>query len=118
MDTEASRHSSRVTGATRPDPVTGEPPIISIVVPTYNRAHLLPRLLRSLLRQTDMRFDLVVVDDGSVDCTPDVVGEFGGQFGGRLTALRHSGNHGCNAARNAGVRAARAAWCLFVDIYF
>ncbi len=92
-----------------------EYPIISIVVPTYNRAHLLPRLFHSLLRQSDRRFELVVVDDGSTDFTLQVLQQFRWRFGGRLVWVRHPGNHGVNAARNTGVRAARTAWCLFVD---
>lgn len=90
-------------------------PIISIVVPTYNRAHLLRRLLDSLLQQTDPRFELIVVDDGSTDPTPELVEEFRPRLNRRLIFIRHPTNLGCNAARNTGVRASRTAWCLFVD---
>lgn len=92
-----------------------EHPVISIVLPTYNRAHLLPRLFHSLLWQSNRRFELVVVDDGSTDLTPRVIEEFRRRFGGRLVWVPHHGNRGCNAARNTGVCAAHTDWCLFVD---
>lgn len=90
-------------------------PMISIVVPTYNRAHLLPRLFNSLLQQTDMRYELIVVDDGSTDPTSALIDEFHLRFNTRLIFVRHPDNRGCNAARNTGVRAATTQWCLFVD---
>lgn len=90
-------------------------PIISIIVPTYNRAHLLRRLLNSLVQQTDPRFELIVVDDGSTDPTRELIEEFRPPLNRRLIFVRHPTNLGCNAARNTGVRASRTPWCLFVD---
>lgn len=90
-------------------------PIVSIVVPTYNRAHLLPRLFQSLLRQSESRFEVIVVDDGSTDLTSSVAEAFARRFQGRLIYVRHPDKRGCNAARNTGVRASSTEWCLFVD---
>ena len=52
------------------------PPLISIVVPTYNRAHTITRALDSILAQTYEHTELIVVDDGSSDNTVDVVGSY------------------------------------------
>lgn len=93
----------------------GDHPIISVVVPTYNRAHLLPRLFHSLLRQSESRFELIVVDDGSTDPTSCVIEKFVRLFQGRLIWVRHLSKRGCNAARNTGVCTANTDWCLFVD---
>ncbi len=50
--------------------------LVSIVLPTYNRAHLLPYAIRSVLNQSHTNLELIVVDDHSSDTTPDVVAEF------------------------------------------
>lgn len=51
-------------------------PLLTILTPTYNRGHLLGNCYRSLLAQTDMDFEWIVVDDGSMDNTPEVVSGF------------------------------------------
>jgi glycosyltransferase involved in cell wall biosynthesis len=54
---------------------SGAGPLVSIVVPTYNRAHLLPAAIESLRRQTWADFEIVIVDDGSKDGTAGVIAE-------------------------------------------
>ena len=49
---------------------------VTILTPTYNRAHTLPRLYESLTRQSDKRFQWFIVDDGSHDNTKNVVNNF------------------------------------------
>ena len=51
-------------------------PFVSVITPTYNRAHLLPHVSASLLKQTEERFHWIIVDDGSTDSTREVVQEF------------------------------------------
>ena len=51
-------------------------PLVSIVLPTYNRAHLLGHAIRSVLAQTHRNLELIVVDDNSKDETPSVVRSF------------------------------------------
>lgn len=87
-------------------------PAVSVVLPTYNRAHLLPRAIQSVLDQTYTDFELLVVDDGSTDETPAVMGSFTDD---RIRYIRYEPNRGANAARNVGIRAARAPYIAFQD---
>ena len=48
-------------------------PIVSVIIPTYNRTNLVGRAIQSVLNQTYQDFELIVVDDGSVDSTEEVV---------------------------------------------
>ncbi len=57
-------------------PATSGSPTVSVVVPTYNRAEWLGNTLRSVLKQTFIDFELIVVDDGSTDDTENVVQSF------------------------------------------
>lgn len=80
-------------------------PILSIVTPTYNRAHLLSGCYHSLYRQTDKSFEWIIVDDGSADNTESVVSAFDNssfpityvkkENGGKHTALNASHSHIC-----------------------
>ena len=87
-------------------------PAVSVVVPTHDRAAYLEVTLRSLAAQRlDRPYEVIVVDDGSRDRTPDVVAAAPGPV--RLIAIPPPG--GANAARNAGAAAAGAALIAFVD---
>ena len=88
-------------------------PSISIVLPTHNRAQLLPRALRSVLAQSDGEFELVVIDDGSSDGTQDVLASFAGDA--RIRLLRNDTPGGASAARNRAIRHATGDWVAFLD---
>ncbi|MFM7142142.1 MAG: glycosyltransferase family 2 protein [Alphaproteobacteria bacterium] len=83
---------------------------VSVILPTYNRAHYLREAIDSVLRQDHPSLELIVVDDGSTDVTPSVLEGYGAQ----LTTLRQA-NRGVGAARNAGVARARGALVAFLD---
>jgi GT2 family glycosyltransferase len=89
--------------------VSEPPPEASAVVATRNRAARLRALLDSLSRQEGVRYEVVVVDDGSTDETPQVVADAG------VVSVCHEEPQGPAAARNAGWRAARAPLVCFVD---
>jgi glycosyltransferase involved in cell wall biosynthesis len=88
-------------------------PELSVVVATHNRGRRLEALLRSLAAQEGPAIEVVVVDDGSTDGTPELLGA--GLPGLELRALRHHPPRGPAAARNAGWREARAPLVAFVD---
>jgi glycosyltransferase involved in cell wall biosynthesis len=84
-------------------------PKVSVVVPTYNRAHLLRTCLESIARQTYHDFEIVVVDDGSADDTTEVVAAFA-----PLARYFWQENQGIPGALNRGVREARGEYVSFV----
>ena len=86
-----------------------EKPLVSAVVVAYNKAGVLADSIRSVLRQTYRPLEVLVVDDGSTDTTPQVVRS----FGDRVRYLRKE-NGGEGSARNLGIREARAAWVAAV----
>jgi glycosyltransferase involved in cell wall biosynthesis len=88
-------------------------PIVSIVMPTFNRLEFLPATVESVLAQTMPQWELVVADDGSNPETLDYLASLTRDERIRLLRLPHSGNAG--AARNAAITAARAAWLAFLD---
>jgi len=83
----------------------------SIVIPTYNRASFIADTLRSVLAQTFVALEIIVVDDGSKDNTADVVAQFSDA---RLQYLvKENGERG--AARNYGFARAKGEYVLFLD---
>ena len=98
-------------------------PGISVIIPAYNRAHLIGETLRSLLNQTLPAVEIIVVDDGSTDCTAKVAREAfseweGGKVkGGRLPELKllFQENKGPAAARNTGFLASKGEFIHFFD---
>jgi O-antigen biosynthesis protein len=87
-------------------------PVVSVVVPTYDRAHVIARTLQTVLAQTFGDFEVLVVDDGSTDDTEQVVRSC---TDGRVHYLRQPANAGVGAARNRGLREARGEFIAFLD---
>jgi glycosyltransferase involved in cell wall biosynthesis len=87
-------------------------PNISVIMPTYNRASVLPRAIASVLAQSEPDFELVIVDDGSTDGTNRVVASFDDP---RIHLIRSEENLGGNWARNRGVEYSRSELICFLD---
>lgn len=94
--------------------VSSPKPLITVVVPAYNRAATLERCVESVRAQSYPHWEVVVVDDGSADATRDVVQGLAANDG-RLRLAAHPERRGAQAARNTGVRAARGEWIAFLD---
>jgi len=84
---------------------------VSVVIPAYNYAHFLPEAMASVLAQTGAELELIVVDDGSTDSTPEVCARCTDP---RFRAVRQP-NAGLSAARNTGIREARHPYIAFLD---
>ncbi len=85
-------------------------PRISIVVPTYQHARSLPRCLDSILAQTGVDTEIIVVDDGSTDGTTEALAP----YRDRVRIVRQE-NRGSNPARNRGLNEARGEFVIFCD---
>ncbi|MEQ1727572.1 MAG: glycosyltransferase [Vicinamibacterales bacterium] len=85
-------------------------PLVSVLLPVYNRPQWIGRAIESVFAQSYPRVELIVVDDGSTDKTPDVIE----RFGPRVTSLRQP-NRGAYAARNLGLARARGELIAFID---
>lgn len=88
-------------------------PLVSAVITTKNRAGLLPRALESVQRQRYPNVELVVVDDGSTDDTPQVLKEFASEH--PIVQIRNDISQGACRARNQGIEAASGAFIAGLD---
>jgi glycosyltransferase involved in cell wall biosynthesis len=92
-------------------------PEVSVVIPTYNRAAMLQGCIRSMFAQDFAKelYEIIVADDGSTDSTKQVVQTFRDDSEGPSLCYVRCDHGGPNAARNAGVRLAKADLICFVD---
>lgn len=86
---------------------------LSIIVPVYNVESYLRRCIDSILRQTMVDFELIIVDDGSEDNSPQICEEYR-KIDSRIVVI-HKENGGLSSARNAGLEIARGDYIAFVD---
>jgi glycosyltransferase involved in cell wall biosynthesis len=85
---------------------------VSVVIPTYNLARLLPEAVESVRAQSWPDLEIIVVDDGSTDETPQLLERLSREGGARCFRQE---NAGAAAARNRGIREARKSWIAFLD---
>jgi len=89
---------------------TGKNPLISVIIPTYNRGWIIKEAIDSVLAQEYINYELIVVDDGSTDDTHDILNSYQKNF----LVLRQN-NKGVSAARNRGFAAASGRFIAFLD---
>src|SRR5215510_10189387 len=87
-------------------------PLLSVVIPTHNRAHLVCEAIESALAQRPGQVEVIVVDDGSTDDTATLLDR---TYGSRIHSLCLPERRGAGAARNAGVRLATGELLGFLD---
>jgi glycosyltransferase involved in cell wall biosynthesis len=88
--------------------------LVSVVIPTFNRAELLERAIHSVLSQTLTGLELIIVDDGSTDDTQNRAALLL-EADHRIVYLKHEKNCGAQAARNTGIQAAKGEFIAFLD---
>jgi glycosyltransferase involved in cell wall biosynthesis len=87
-------------------------PLLSVIIPTRNRAYLVGEAIESALNQRHGQVEVIVVDDGATDDTAEVVAR---NFGAQVRLLRSPDRRGVGAARNAVLRVARGEFVAFLD---
>ncbi|MGE0084820.1 MAG: glycosyltransferase [Desulfococcaceae bacterium] len=83
---------------------------VSVIIPAYNRSLMLREAVDSVLNQDYPDFEIIVVDDGSADDTPEMLAS----YGDKITVIRQP-NRGVSAARNRGIAAAKGELIAFLD---
>ena len=86
-------------------------PKITAILPTWNRAEWLEKSIQSVLDQTFGDFELVVVDDASMDSTAEIIE----RYSGKIRTIVFSENRGVSAARNAAIKNSDSEWIAFLD---
>jgi glycosyltransferase involved in cell wall biosynthesis len=85
-------------------------PLVTVIIPTFNRGYCLAETISSVLDQTFINFELIVVDDRSTDNTLEVIDQFQG-----IRLIRLQKNYGVSYARNRGLEQALGDWVAFLD---
>jgi len=85
-------------------------PAASVIIPTFNRAAFLREAVDSVLSQTEKKFELIIVDDGSTDATRELAESYG-----ERVRYFFQPNAGASAARNGGIKNARGKFITFLD---
>lgn len=88
--------------------------LVSVIIPTFNRCHVLRNAVNSVLSQTYRHIEIIIVDDGSTDATEAVISLLPKQ-NKRIYSVKHPFNRGAQAARNTGIKKARGEWIAFLD---
>jgi glycosyltransferase involved in cell wall biosynthesis/2-polyprenyl-3-methyl-5-hydroxy-6-metoxy-1,4-benzoquinol methylase len=87
-------------------------PLVSVIVPTYNRTDMLVEALNSILHQTFRDFEIIVVNDAGTDAEKIIVDL---NRENNITYIRHSSNRGLAASRNTGIKAAGGKYIAYLD---
>ena len=88
-------------------------PILSVVVPIYNGEQKLDRCIQSILNQTYDNFELILIDDGSIDKTAAICDEYA--LKDKRIVVKHIHNSGVSSARNLGIDLSRGKYLMFID---
>ena len=91
---------------------TPSSPLVSVVMPTYNRANLLKTSINSILNQTYKNFELIIIDDGSKDNTKNIIFSYNDK---RIRYYSNPTNKGISYSRNKGFSLAKGKYIMIMD---
>ena len=91
---------------------TSSSPLVSIVIPTYNRAHCIARTINSVIEQSTTDWELVIIDNNSTDSTLEIISSFSDE---RISTSQIENNGIVAASRNLGIRLSRGKYVAFLD---
>ena len=96
---------------------THDVPLVSAITIFLNEEAFLEEAIQSVLAQTYVRWELLLVDDGSTDASPEIAQRYAAAYPDQIRYLEHPGhqNRGMSATRNLGLRHARGAYVAFLD---
>ncbi len=92
--------------------ISSQKPLVSVIIPTFNRGHIIARSVDSVLAQTFTDYEIIVVDDGSTDNTGEFLKK---HYGDRIQYISQSVNKGLANARNRGIEASRGTYIAILD---
>lgn len=88
-------------------------PLVSVIVPAYNQAHFLPETIDSVLAQTYRNWEIIILDDGSTDDTPEVAKRY--TVRDKRIRYEHQENRGLAAARNKAISFSKGEYLCLLD---
>lgn len=91
---------------------SSKPPLVSVIIPTYNRVRVISHAIESALQQTLTDYEIIVVDDGSTDNTREFLSR---NFANRVRYIGKPNNEGLASARNTGIEASRGTYIALLD---
>ena len=89
-------------------------PVVSVVIAVYNEEKRIGKCITSILQQTYQNFEIIVVNDGSTDNSPKVIGQYVKENTGKVFCIDKE-NGGQGSARNCGIKAAKGKYITFLD---
>ena len=87
---------------------------MTIIIPVYNSANTISRLVNQIIAQRFQSYELILVDDGSTDSTAEVIDKFHEKYPEHIKVI-HQVNGGVSVARNSGIKAANGRYITFID---
>ena len=90
-------------------------PLVSVIIPVYNRANILPRTIKSVSNQEFQDFEIIIINDCSTDSTSTVIATLE-KLDDRIKATSTDTNSGPAAARNIGLKLAQGKYVAFLEL--
>ncbi len=88
--------------------------LVSIITPSYNSSSLIPETIESVLAQSEINWEMIIVDDCSTDSSVEIIQSFA-EYDSRIKLIQLTENSGAAVARNKGIKAAKGRYIAFLD---